>query len=102
MADTAQDLVADEVAVVLVDVLEAVEVDQDERQRRAGRALGPLDLAREAVVQRGVIEAAGQGVRARGAGEAGVRAGVLEGHRRELGERLERRRGAARRAVRRR
>ena len=90
VTDSAQHLVPDEMTVLVVDLLEAVEVDQYERERRAGSALRPFDLAREAVVQRGVVEAARQRIRARGAGEARLHVGVLERDGGELGERLER------------
>ncbi len=89
VADAAQHLVADQVAVLVVDLLEAVQVDQDERQRSAGRALGPLDLAGEAVVHRSVVEAAGERVGAGGFGQPGADGGVRERDGGELGERLQ-------------
>ena len=90
VTDPAQHLVADEMSVLVVDLLEAVEVDQHERERRARRALRPFDLAREAIVEGTVVEAAGQRIRARGAGQARLHVGVLERDGGELGERLER------------
>ena len=90
MADAPQDLVADEVSVLVVDLLEAVEVEQHERDRGAEGAAGALDLPREPIVQGGVVEAARERVGARGLGEAGADRGVVEGDRGELGERLER------------
>ena len=71
-ADAAQDLVAGQVAVLLVDALEVVEVDQHQRGRLGGAAGRAADLAPELLVQRGVVEAAGQRVGLRRAGEHGV------------------------------
>jgi hypothetical protein len=51
VTDAAQDLVTDQVAVLVVDCLEIVEVDQDQRQRTRIGARGAFDLPPEAVVQ---------------------------------------------------
>ena len=91
VADAAQHLVADEVAVLLVDLLEVVEVDEDQREVAAGDARGALDLAQQALVQRGVVEAAGQPVGAGRLGDRGVEAGVAARGGGELGEGLEQR-----------
>jgi hypothetical protein len=88
-ADPPQHLVARQVAVQVVDLLEVVEVDQHQRGRLGGAAGGALDLAPELLVQRGVVEAAGQGVGLRGAGEVGVRAGVAAGDAGQLREGLQ-------------
>ena len=88
--DAAQHLVADQVAVLVVDLLEAIEVDEDERQRRSRRALGSLDLGRKPLLHRRVIEAPGEWIGTGGVSQAGVRAGILERDGRQLGERLER------------
>ena len=69
-ADAPQDGVAGEVPVLLVDLLEVVEVDQHQRGRVDGVARGADDLAVQVLVQRRVVEAAGQRVGLRGAGEA--------------------------------
>ena len=90
-ADAAQHLVAGQVAVLLVDLLEVVEVDQHERGRLGGAAGGALDLAPELLVQRGVVEAAGERVGLRRAGEVGVGAGVAAGDAGQLRERLQHR-----------
>ena len=89
VADAAQHLVADQVAVLLVDLLEVVEVEEDQREVAAGHARGALDLAQQALVQRRVVEAAGQPVGARGLRDRGVEAGVAARGGGELGERLE-------------
>jgi hypothetical protein len=76
------------VALVLVDLLEVVEVDQHDRQRAAGAA-GALHLAAQRLVQRGVVHAAGKAVGAGGLGQVGVHARVAARDRSELGEALQ-------------
>jgi hypothetical protein len=88
-ADAPQQLVAHEVPVLLVDLREVVEVEQHERERRGHAALDPLDLAAQALVQRGVVEAARERVGAGEDREARVARRVLARDGRELGEGLE-------------
>ena len=77
--------------MLLVDLLEVVEVEEDQREVAAGDARGALDLAQQALVQRGVVEAAGQPVGAGLLGDRGVEAGVAARGGGELGEGLEQR-----------
>ena len=71
----AQQLVADRVAVDVVDVLEAVEVEDQQRERRAvARVAG--DVHAEALLEAAAIEGPGQVVRAR----QDLEPGVLDGH----------------------
>ena len=93
VTDAAQDLVADQVAVLLVDLLELVEVEEDQGEVAAGNARGALDLAQQALVQRRVVEAAGQPVGAGLLRDRGVEAGVAARGGGELGEGLRAARG---------
>src|ERR671910_74345 len=83
-----EDLVAGQVAVRLVHLLEVVEIEDHERERRAvpGRA---LELALERLVHRRVVQAAGERVRARGQRELLMAARVAAGGRRQLAVRLQ-------------
>ena len=57
--------------------------------RASGGSARALDLALERVVKRRVVQAAGEGVRARGQHEPRVRARVAAGHCGQVPERLE-------------
>ena len=63
-ADRRQQLVAAGVAALVVDALEVVDVDQQERQRRAAPD-GALELAGELLLERSVVAEAGQAVEQR-------------------------------------
>ena len=95
----AQDLVADEVSVALVDLLELVEVEHHHREALVG-ARAALDLQPQAFVERGVVETAGQRVGAGGEGEAGRGAGVAARRGGEVAEGLQQAHLLPRRGVR--
>ena len=89
LGDRAQDVVPGQVAVLVVDRLEVVEVEQQAGQRGAGAARAG-DLLAHAQVQRAVVEQPGQGVGDRGEAGVLVGLGVAAGGHRERGDRLER------------
>ena len=84
--ELAQDVVADGVAVHVVDRLEVVEVGEHERQRRA-EALGARDLRGERVLALAAVRDAGEPVDERLPLDDPVQPRVLERDRRVRGER---------------
>ena len=68
--DGGEELVADGVAQALVDDLEAVEVEQEDGQRRGVVGAGPAERVRDPVHEQRAVRQAGQGVVERLAGEA--------------------------------
>ena len=88
VADAAQNLVAGQMALALVDALEVVEIHHRKRQAVPG-APAALELAPQRVVERGVVEAARQGIGSRRQHQPGVCAGVAARRRGQVGERLQ-------------
>jgi len=87
--DAPQELVARLVPALVVDGLELIQVDQQARQRRPV-ASRPRDLPAGALVQRTVVEQAGERVRGSGGAHLFVGLGVAAGEDRQLGDGLER------------
>ena len=88
VAEGDQDLVADRVAVDVVDALEVVDVEQDEADRGVV-ARGARQLGGEALVEVAAVEEAGQLVGAGLDGEQLAPARVVVGEGRERGEALD-------------